>query len=342
MKWAPLIQCFGQYARCIPALLVFAFFPRYAMPQSNSFASLELPATAVVSGIGGVNVSKADYSVGFFQNNPALSSDTLNGWASASYLFYFAGTGLSSFAYQHDFKKIGALGFAVGHMDLGTVDGYDKVGAPTSTFNAGETTLTVGKAFHANHFRFGANMKGVFSNLAGYRAVALLVDLGGAFVHPTKDLSVGLVIKNAGAVLDEYSATSTSTLPFDVQAGITFKPEHMPVRFSGTAYRLTDYKVPFELLDSAGGASTLDKVLAHLTFGAELMVHKNVNILFGYNYLKHKELKMETVGGGSGVSVGAVVRLSWLDFAFSRTGYVTGEAYQFSLGLDTHRILNRK
>lgn len=341
MKWGFFFHCKRLNARCALGMVAFMFLASQLKAQSDSksFASLELPSTAVLSGLGSINVSKADYSVDFFQNNPALSSDTLNRWASANYLFYFAGTGLSSFAYQHEFKTIGALSFAVNHLSLGSIEGYDIIGNPTGRFNSGETTLVAGKSHQINHFRLGINIKGMFSNLAGYRASALLMDLGGVFVHPIKDLNIGLVIKNMGVVLDEYSPTSSSQLPFDVQAGITFKPEHMPLRFSATAYRLTDYKVPYEVTDSDNPMSTLDKVVSHLTFGAEFLVHKNVNILFGYNFLKHKELKLETVGGGSGVSVGAVAKLKQLNFAFSRVGYVTGGAYQFSLSINTIKIL---
>jgi len=313
-----------------------------AQSNSKSFVSLELPSNAVLSGLGSVNVSKSDYSVDFFQSNPALSSDTLNNWASANHLFYFAGTGLSSFSYQHDFKKIGAMSFAVNHLNLGSIDGYDIIGTPTGAFSSGETILTIGKSHQVNLFRFGINVKGLFSNLAGYRASALLLDLGGAFVHSEKDLSIGLAFKNLGVVLDEFSPTSRSQLPFDVQAGVTYKPEHMPLRFSATAYRMTDYNVPYEGNDTEEGINTLDKVLSHLNFGAEVFIHKNVNLLFGYNFLKHKELKLETVGGGSGVSVGAVVKLKQLNFAFSRAGYVTGGAYQLSLNMNTHKILNRR
>lgn len=326
------------------AMMAFMLLMQEVAAQSNSksFPSLELPSNAVLSGLGGVNVSKADYSVDFFQYNPALSSDTLNGWASANHLFYFAGTGLSSFSYQHGFKNIGALSFAVNHLNLGNIDGYDILGTPTGSFNSGETTLTIGKSHQTNLFRFGVNIKGVFSNLAGYRASALLLDLGGAFVHPTKELSIGLVIKNMGVVLDEYSPTSSSQLPFDVQAGVTYKPEHMPIRFSASAYRLTDYKVPYEGANLDEEMNTLDKVLSHLNFGAELLIHRNVNILFGYNFLKHKELKLETVGGGSGVSVGAIAQLKQMSLAFSRVGYVTGGAYQLSLSVNTNKILNRR
>lgn len=86
----------------------------------------------------------------------------------------------------------------------------------------------------------------MFSSVAGFRSNALLFDLGGTFVHPEKDLTIGLAIKNVGFVLSEYSGTSDTQLPFDVQAGITFKPKHMPLRFSITAYNLAYHGKAFD------------------------------------------------------------------------------------------------
>lgn len=314
-----------------------------AQTGNQSFASIELPGNAQLSALGGVNVSLADENVNFFQSNPALTSDSLNEWASANYLFYFAGTGLSNIAYQHKFKGLGLLAMGVQHLSLGSFQGYDLMGAPLGTYTSGETTVTIGKSHQANNFRVGVNMKGMFSNLAGYRASALLFDFGGAFVHPHKDLTVGLVIKNMGFVLQEFSTTSSSSLPFDIQTGVSFKPEHMPMRFSLTAYHLNKFDITYyNVDDNTEKANTLDKVTSHLTFGTEIMVHRNVNLLVGYNFLRHRELKLESAGGGSGVSVGFVAKVRNLNLSFSRSGYVSGGAYQLSLSVNTNKLLTRK
>lgn len=313
-----------------------------AQSNSKSFTSLELPFAASYAALGGVNVSRADLSVSYSQSNPALISDTLNGWASANHLFYFADIGFSSFSYQHDFNRLGALNFSISHMSMGSVRGYDIFGSSTGTFNAGETTLVIGKSHQVNAFRFGVNLKSVFSNIAGYRASALLADIGGAFVHPTKELTVGLAMKNIGFVMSEFSSSSSSDLPFDVQGGVSFKPEHMPVRISTTVYRLVDFNIPYLDPGLNETPSTLDKVTSHLTFGAEVLAHKNVNILVGYNFLKRKELKLENAGGASGVSIGALIKVKQLNLSFSRSGYVTGGAYQISLDINTNKIFTRK
>ena len=345
MNWGDMscVTSINAIKICCSFLFVFIVAEGNGQSIPSSFSSLLLPNTTELSGLGSVNASRTDYNVNFFQNNPALSSDTLDGWASANHLFYFANIGLSSFAYQHRFNSLGALSFGVNHLSLGSIQGYDLNGNPTSILSSGETTIVIGKSHQVNLFRFGVNLKGAFSNLAGYRATALLFDLGGTFVHPNKDLSVGLVIKNIGLVLQDYTPTSSSRLPFDVQMGISYKPEHMPLRFSATAYNLRDYQIPYPVSQlTSEKPSTLDKVMSHLTFGTELLVHKNVDILLGYNFQRHQELKLEGSGGGSGISIGSVLKLRHLNFSFSRSGYVTGGAYQLSLNMNTQKILRRK
>jgi hypothetical protein len=308
--------------------------------QTKSFEFLNVPGNATLSALGGTNVSSTHHNLNFFQSNPALAVDTTDGWGSASYLFYFAGIGMANFSYQPKFDKIGALTFGVQHLGYGQIQGYDLIGTPTGKFGSGETALFIGKSHRINAFRLGANVKGVFSNVAGYRASAIMLDLGGVFSHPHQDLNIGLVIKNIGFLLSEYSETSTTRLPIDIQAGISFKPEHMPVRFSFAAHHLTSfdgsYFNPNEINDKL---TTLDKVVRHFSVGGELLVHKNINLLIGYNFLKHQELKLGNAAGGSGLSVGMLAKVKSMELSVSRTGYVTGGSYQFSISANIKKMI---
>jgi hypothetical protein len=159
-----------------------------------------------------------------------------------------------------------------------------------------------------------------------------------------KGLRVGLAIKNIGVVLSDYSNSSDAKLPFDVQLGVTFKPEHMPLRFSFTGYNLASSNVTY--YNSAAGdeePGTLDKILRRINIGAEILLHKNVNILVGYNYLIHQELKLENAGGSAGLSFGFSARIKAVEFVFSRSAYVVGNAgYNFTLATDVNRFFRKK
>jgi hypothetical protein len=311
-----------------------------ALSQST-FSFLNTPANARLAALGGVNVSLKDRDVNLFTNNPALAGDTLAGFASASYQFYVADIGQANFVYQPSFKKIGSVSFAIQHINYGSIPGYDASGAEIGNFSSRETVLMVGKHFQANTFRFGATLKTIVSNFAGYRATALGVDVGGLFIHPEKDVTVGLTIKNVGLTLSEYSETSSSSLPFDVQVGTTFKPEHMPFRFSLTAFDLTDYGT-YEA-DGVDKLNTVDKVVRHLNIGAELLLSRSVNVLFAYNFRKRQELKLEELGGGAGFSIGLSLQIKALELVVSRSGYGPQQAaYGFTLSTNMNKMISKR
>ncbi len=309
----------------------------------KSFEFLDVPNNARLSALGSVNVSLADRDLNFVHVNPSLSGDSLAGFAAASYQFYIADVGQASFTYAHRFSHIGTVAFGVQHLDYGTIKGYDPSGMETGDFRSGETALVISKSHQRSNFRVGANMKLAFSNIAGYRANALLFDLGGLFVHPHQDLTIGLAFSNIGFVWSEYSETSTSTLPFDVQVGTTFKPQHMPVRFSLTVFGLGRPSVYYDPQSGDPEPGTLDKVLRHLNFGAEILVHRNINLMIGYNYRIHQELKLENAGGGAGLCFGFSASVKTFEFTFSRSTYVVGNAgYAFTLSKNIDKMLKRR
>lgn len=305
----------------------------------STFSFLNTPASARLAALGGVNVSLANRDVNFFVNNPSLAGDTLSSTASASYQFYLADIGQSAFSYQHRFRKVGSLSFNIQHMNYGTITGYDASGAELGEFSSGETALTAGKYFQSSVFRFGVNVKAIFSKLAGYNSSALGLDVGGLFVHPEKELTIGLAVKNLGVTLSDYSSTSSSVLPFDVQVGTTFKPEHMPFRFSITAFDLTD----FDAMELEGGdLSTADKVVRHLNLATELLLGKRVNILLGYNFRTRQELKLEETGGGAGISFGLMLNVKNVELVVSRSGYGPKQAvYGFTLAANMKSIMRK-
>lgn len=326
--------------------LVAVFFSLQGFGQTggqHSFEFLNTAPNARLAALGGVNVSLRDRDVNFFAYNPALGGDSLAGFAAASYQFYVADIGQSSVVYAHQFNSIGTLTFGMQHINYGEIAGYDASGAEIGSFKSSETALVISKTHQVSNFRFGVNLKPVFSNIAGYRANALLFDLGGTFIHPRQDLTVGLVIKNFGLVLSEYADGSHTKVPFDVQAGITFKPEHMPLRFSFTAYNLGTTSGSYDdPQNDEDDLSSFDKVMGHLNMGAEILFHRNVNILVAYNFLRQQELKTENTGG-NGFCIGASVKIKSFELIVSRTSYSTGNgAYGFTLTSNIQNMIFKK
>ena len=316
---------------------------------NKSYEFLNIPYTARISGLGGVNVSQVDQDVNLFLSNPALVGDTLSGYASANFLSYFADISLATFAYSRKVDQLGGvLSVGIQHLGLGSIDGFDPSGSPTQAFSSGETAITLNHAREAGNFRMGVNLKLISSNIASYRSNALLFDLGGVFVHPEKQLNVGMAIKNVGFVISDYTEQSNSKPPMDVQVGATFKPEHMPFRFSFTAYQFINgdrdlaYYEPSSRIQ-ADKPSGFDEFARHFVIGTEILLGKNVNVRLGYNHLVRKELSLESKSGGAGISYGFMFKVKAMEFAYSRGGYhVAGGAHHFTLALNTNTVLRRK
>ena len=334
---------------CFMLFMVFVQSLTYAQVGGDkSFEFLNIPYTARLSGLGGVNVSQADQDVNMFLSNPSLIGDTLSGYASANFLSYFADISLATFTYTRKVDQVGGmLSVGIQHLGLGSIDGYDASGNLTQSFTSGETAITLNHARKAGNFSIGANVKFITSNIAGYRASAMLFDLGGVFVHPDKQLNIGMAIKNIGFALSDYTEESNAALPVDVQVGVTFKPEHMPFRFSLTAYQFGSggkdiaYYEPLNniQLEEPGG---FDKFARHFIIGTELLLSKHVNVRLGYNHLVRKELRLADTSGGAGISYGFMFRVKAIEFAYSRGGYhLVGGAHQFTMAFDTHSMLRR-
>jgi hypothetical protein len=329
------------------AVIVLLFANASAKAQiggQRSYEFLNVPSSARLAGLGGVNVSLADRDVNFFLANPALNGDTLAGVGSVNYQFYLADIGHAAITYGHDFKRAGMFTFGVQHMNYGSINGYDPAGNETDVLSASESSLSVGKSHQIGHYRLGATVKGIFSSLASYRSTAVALDLGAVFIHPDHELTIGLVIRNLGVVISDYSSSAASSkLPFDVQLGTTFKPKHMPLRFSVTGFNLTTPNVSYNDPLQEAVTSTLQRVLAHFNFGAEVLVHKNVNILVGYNYLNHQALKLDNAGGGAGISLGFSATVKNFDFVFSRMAYAAGNAgWSFTLSGNIRKLIKRQ
>ena len=311
----------------------------------RSFEFVNIPSNPRLVSLGGANVSLANVDVNLAFSNPALNGDTLSGLASFSYLDYFADVSVLSTIYQHDFGKYGSWFFGVQHINYGDIESFDPTGAPIGSFINNETLLIIGRSHRIGVFTLGGSLKFLNSNISSFSSNDVAMDIGVIFQHPKKQFTAGLTFRNVGFVLSEYTETSNTQLPFDIQLGMTFKPEHMPFRFSLTGYNLTQGDISYfdpngtEVLDDKG---SLDNALRHLNIGAELLLGKNVNLRFGYNHLIKQELKLNDTNGGAGLSFGLLFRVKAYEFAYSRGGYhAAGGSNSFGVTVNTNLFLKR-
>jgi hypothetical protein len=310
---------------------------------SDSFTSLQQPSFAKIAGLGGVNTSLYYGGNSFFLYNPALLADAGNDFLSLSYALLPGGAGLSNANYNFNLTRIGTFGAGLQYLSYGHIQGYDDTGAPTQEFTPNDFTVSVSHAREANNFRFGATLKFSNTSISGYNGNAILFDLGGLFIHPQKDFTVGMAIKNFGFVTSEFSSTSNTTLPFDVQVGTSIKPEHMPIRFSVTLHQLQQWDLTHTDEEINSFNTSLDNIFRHVVLAAEIILNEHLSILTGYNHLRRKDLRLEQAGGFSGFSIGTSISVKAFQLVYALGGYhVSGNTNTFTLAADLSQITTKK
>ena len=325
-------------------ILLFLFGGSNAWSQSSaSFTSLQLPSFAKIAGLGGVNTSLFHGGNSFFLYNPALLSEAGNNHLSLSYALLPGGAGLSNANYNFKIAKLGTFGGGLQYISYGQIQGYDDTGAPTQVFTPNDFTLSVSHARQVNNFRLGATLKFANTSISGYSGNAILFDLGGVFIHPTMDFTVGMAIKNFGFITSEFSSTGSTTLPFDVNIGTSIKPEHMPIRFSVTIHQLQQWDLTHDDEEINSFNTSLDNFFRHVVLAAEIILNEHVSILTGYNHLRRKDLRLEDSGGFSGFSIGTSISVKAFQFAYAFGGYhVAGNTNTFTLAADLSQITTKK
>lgn len=290
--------------------------------------------------MGGINASLFDKDINLHTINPALLDSSQQGQLGINYAPYIAQSNFFTLNYAPKFKHTtgeSQWGISLQNLNYGNLQGADAVGNPTGAFSANDFSLGLTHARRINNISFGITAKVVGSVLESYNSIAILSDWGGTFKHPKYDLNFGIVAKNIGFVVKSYGNIKPD-IPFDLQMGVSFKPTHMPVRFSMTAHHLYIFDIAYNdptfnyTFDNQGNKipkkiSVADKVLRHLVVGAEILIHRNFHLLVGYNHLRHQELTVNSLGGAGGFSFGANLHLKQFGFSFSRSTLTTGKGY---------------
>lgn len=319
----------------------------------RSFMFLHAPINARVAGMGGVNVSNYQQDVSMFLANPALLTDSTHLQAGLHYATWPTGMRQGTAAFTHSAPNGGAWGVGVQFQHYGLLEGYDPTGQPTGTFSASDVALSVARSVSSGPFRLGVALRFAQSAIDQWRASALMADIGAAFLHPYQDLSVGLAIRHVGVVLQTFLPGQPAELPFDVQAGISYKPERMPFRFSVTAHQLYRFDIAYQdptpnAFDLFGNPirqeiSWADKLSRHFVFGNEFVLGKHITARMGYHVQQRRELQVAPRKGLAGFSFGADLRLGAWTFAYARNvPHIAGAVTHLSVACQLERLGRKK
>lgn len=269
-------------------------------------------------------MSLYDGDVTQFVHNPALLDTIQTGAVAFTYSPYFVDIHSLSSVYAGNFGKAGKLAIGVSYLDFGDFEGRMNNGDPDADFSANDLVFVVGKSHRISSFILGTNLKFAINDIAGYGSSMLLADIGGIYRAPNADFTVGMVFKNMGFLVSDYTGTNSGEVPFDVQISSTFKPRHMPFRFSLSAFNLNRDNLYFDSNEdelSSKNVEIANKIFRKINIGTELVLHESMQILFGYSHLLRQELKVGDVAYGAGISFGFSLRIKQFRLQYSHSKY---------------------
>ena len=149
------------------------------------------------------------------------------------------------------------------------------------------------------------------------------MDAGLSYYNSEKGFSFGFALKNIGLQIKPYE-DDRQKMPWDIQAGVTQKMAHAPIRFSLTAQYLNRWK--FDTVDNTvvdyEGDSFFKSLAKHLIIGVDFVPSDNFWLGVGFNPKTKMDMKLQGGGGGlSGFSAGAGVKIKMFDVGCSVAKY---------------------
>ena len=296
---------------------------------NNVYGFLNLTHSALVSSLGGSNVSLTGRNLNLAWNNPALLDSEMDRSLALNYVNYFAGINYGLAIYSPSLNGAGNIAGGITYLNYGSFTEADASGNITGSFSASESALSVIYSRELDSmFSAGINFKPVISTLERYTSLGLALDLGVSWHNRQNLISAGIVLRNMGGQITSYAGEPGGNTPFEVMAGLSARLKHAPFRFSLTLRHLEKYDLTYtyNYSDSEGNqekiaSEFLENMFRHVVAGIEVIPHKSFYMSIGYNHQRRSELRTESRASGTGFSWGFGINASVMSVEFGHASY---------------------
>ncbi len=334
-----------QHYRLFAIFFLFSTICFAQVGGNNTYEFLNLVPSARIAAIGGNGIAIKDNDINLAFQNPSLFNNSMNNSLAFNFSNYLADINYGSVGFSKHIQKLGSFGAGLQYINYGRFKETSATSEDLGNFYALEYALNLAWAKQLDsNFSIGANLKTIYSQLYDYRSFGNAVDIGATYYKRSKNFTAALVIKNIGMQLKPYTAGNREKLPFEIQAGISKKPQHVPFRISVIAENLERWNLLYEdtitviTIDPTTQQPEkkkkhiVDNTLRHIVVGGEFLITKNFNIRLGYNYQRRKELKVESRPGMAGFSLGAGFKISKFNISYAWSSYsIAGGSNTFSI-----------
>lgn len=302
-------------------LLIFLAMQNTAAQSKSSsiYRFLEVSPTAGVSALGGSHTGYLYGDFSLMHLNPAYLGLEKDMAISGSYINFLgeANMGFSSFKLEEE--KWGVLSFGVRYVNYGEFDFLDTNGNNYGTFRAND--LAISGAYSRrllNNIYAGAELNLIHSTYADVRSSGVSVAAGLLYRNLEQAFSAGLSIRNVGSQITNYGQ-SRESLPLNISAGISKKPESFPFLIILTFNELNDWNRA--LYSDESDPSFFEHVMRHTIIGGELNLGESVTLRLGYDYYLHEMTKSNENFDLAGMAFGIGINIGDLMFDISRNSY---------------------
>ena len=281
------------------ALLLSAAFVA-AQESKTAYNFLRLPVSAHEAALGGENISIIADDASMIFSNPALLSNVADKTIGLNYMNYMEGVNTASATFNRAVGDKAAWAVSGQFLGYGTMREVDENNVQTGEFSAKDFALCgYFSYFLTERLTGGITAKFIYSNIGSYNSAAVGVDLGLNYYNPENEWSLSLVAKNLGGQIDAFE-DEYDRMPFDLQAGVSKRLVHTPLRFSATFHDLGHWDYKF---------------IKHVALGADLLLSEQIWVGVGYNFQRARQMSIlssidqEESSHGAGFTLGAGLSL---------------------------------
>lgn len=310
------------------ALASFLFGAGTVRAQSleSSFEFLRLPVSAHNSSLGGKTVSAFDPSPVLFIANPAILSANETRMLGLNAMSWFSGTTVAGAQFCNGIDERSHYAFNARYVSYGRMKETSADGTVTGTFTAKDIAIGATWSYMlTDNLSGGATGNIITSRYGSMSSVAIGVDLGLLWLNQDRNISVGLAATNLGGQIKAFE-NNFQKLPFDLCAGLSWSPEHAPLRFTVSMDNLTRWNADsfyFAEGESKGFGEILKR---HISIGADINLSERFYVAMGCNLRTRAEMAGKGSKGFTGMSIGTGLRLGKIMFDLSYGKYQVSES----------------
>jgi long-subunit fatty acid transport protein len=308
----------------LTVLLICSSIPLHLDAQDGKsvYNFLRYPTSSRVSALGGYSVSMVEADPSLVFHNPALLGGEMDRKVNLNYMNYISDINVGSAVFTKAFRERSSWGVGATYMNYGSMKETTPEDVELGTFSVQDISLNVFYSYDlSDKWRGGLSLKALYSTLADYSSFGLAVDAGLSYFNPETDFAFGFALKNIGAQLKAYDE-ERQRVPWDIQAGITKRMAHAPLRLSVTAMYLNRWK--FDYVDNTETKTDdnfFQTALKHLVFGVEFVPSDNFWLGIGLNPKTKMDMKLSSGNALGGFSIGGGVKVSRFNLGASVTRY---------------------